>query len=544
MSTTQDQAGATRRRFRRDPSRDCTAMSSPRYVRLLITTDEQAMADEAHARPLTGSPPGRLKLGALRALRDGRDPGHDFNDPGLERRMKRECLRIYIRAFGAISERDWDEAFNFAYAQAWRTERDKGPIDNLLAWLTRAAYNAVVSDHRKRDRLDLRATEDFLTEQAVTDLAETVDDRQILRDAIVCLKTSLPERVRLVWTMRFAGDYEPSEIQRQLGISKKAYEKDLELGSSLVISRLESVRESGVCETPDMTSMVRAYAIWGEEHGSERAKLAREHLDKCPACRHTVRVLRAAQRAAAFLPPPILGLTGHPPALGVVLQTTENLAGRIQDGLWRVTERVHDGLLRMKYFVTNIVSRGPANAPVNADRTATVLGAGGTGGTALVTKAIVGCIAAGAVATGTGACLKAAGVGVPGLGLNSAVHHHVIHRGSLHAVATSRSATVITPAAGVVPTSSTRPGGSSSTHVVRARPTNPHPSPHVPSKSLGYLALGGSSGGSSASSSSESSSPVRATAASVGQSGHTPSSEPSPQPTQSGGGTNLSYLGK
>jgi DNA-directed RNA polymerase specialized sigma24 family protein len=371
----------------------------------------------------------------MRALRGGRDPGHDFNDPDLYGRMHRECRRIYTRAFGAISDGDWDAAFNFAYGQGWRSERDKGPIDRLAAWLTTAAHNAVISEHRKTSRVEPLATEELLTEQAVIDLADTVDDRQILRDAIFCLKTSLPERVRLVWTMRFAGDYEPGEIQRQLGISKKAYEKDLEMGSRLIVSRLESARTSGVCNTPDMTSMVRAYAIWGEEHGAERAKLAREHLEHCPACRRTVLLLRAAQRAAAFLPPPILGLTAHhSPPLGVVLQTTENLAWRIQDGLWRITGRVHDGLLRIKYTLMKIVSRGPASGPVNTDRTATVLGAGGTGGTALVTKAIVGCIAAGAIATGTGACLKAAGVGVPGLvGLiHSITHAQALHRPRAH----------------------------------------------------------------------------------------------------------------
>jgi DNA-directed RNA polymerase specialized sigma24 family protein len=330
--------------------------------------------------------------------------------------MKRECRRIYTRAFGAITDNDWDAAFNFAYGQAWKVEREKGSIDSLTAWLTTAAHNAVVSEHRKTGRVELLATEEFLTQPAVTDLADTVEDRQILRDAIFCLKSTLPERVRLVWTMRFAGDYEPGEIQRHLNISKKAYEKDLELASRLVVDRLETARESGVCKTPDMTSMVRAYAIWGDEHGAERAKLAREHLDECPACRRTVLVLRAAQRAAAFLPPPILGLTAqHSPALGVVLQTTESAAARIQDGLWRLTGRVQDGLLRMKHGLMKLVSRGPASGPVGADRTATVLGASGTSGAALATKAVVGCLAAGVLASGTGACLKAAGVGVPGL---------------------------------------------------------------------------------------------------------------------------------
>jgi DNA-directed RNA polymerase specialized sigma24 family protein len=378
------------------------------------------MADEARAQHLAGWPPERPKPGGLRALRGGRAPGHDFNDPDLYGRMHRECRRIYTRAFGAISDSDWNAAFNFAYGQCWRSERDKGPIDRLAAWLTTAAHNSVVSEHRKTARVDPFANEDLLTEQTANDLTEIVEDRRLLRDAISCLKTSLPERARIVWTMRFAGDFEPSEIQRRLQISKKAYEKDLELASSLVISRLNTVRESGICETPDMTSMVRAYAIWGEEHGAERAKLAREHLDQCSACRRTVFVLRAAQRAAAFLPPPLLGISEpHSPALGIVMQTTKDLAGRIQDGLWRMTERVHDGLMRMKYGLIKLLSRGPASSPAGTDRTATVLGASGTGG-AIATKAVVGCLAAGVLAGGTGACLKAAGVGVPGL--NGLIH--------------------------------------------------------------------------------------------------------------------------
>ncbi len=407
-------------------------MSSLGYAWPLPTTHEQAMADEAHARSLTGTSPRPVPLGRLRGIRGGQDRGHDFNDPGLYDRMHRECRRIYSRVFGAISDSDWDVAFNFAYGQCWRSERKNGPVDQLATWLTTTAHNSVVSEYRKTARTDPLATEELLTEQAATDLAKTVQDRKLLRDVISCLKTSLPERARLVWTMRFAGDYEPGEIQQQLQISKKAYEKDLELASSLVISRLESVRESGVCKTPDMTSMVRAYAVWGEEHGSERAKIAREHLDECPACRDTVLVLRAAQRAAAFLPPPILGLTAdHSAPLGLVLRTTEHLAWRIQDGLWRITERLHDGMLRMKYGLMKLVTRGPINGPVSTDRTATVLGASGTGGAAIATKAVVGCLAAGVLASGTGACLKAAGVGVPSLG--GLIHsitgrpHHKVH---------------------------------------------------------------------------------------------------------------------
>jgi DNA-directed RNA polymerase specialized sigma24 family protein len=381
------------------------------------------VADRSHTQPLTSSPHRRLEP---RSLREARNRSHNFNDPDLYVRMHRECRRIYTKAFGAIPDGDWDIAFNFAYGQGWHTERQKGPIDRLAAWLTTAAYHAVVSEHRKTARVDLLATEETLTEEVIADLAETIDDRQLLRDAIFCLKTCLPERVRLVWTMRFAGDYEPSEIQQRLKISKKAYEKDLEHASKLVVSRLESARQSGVCNTPDMASMVRAYAIWGERHGAERAKLTREHLEQCPACRQTVRSLRAAQRAAVFLPPPFLAFVHQPRSpLGAIWQTTDSLALRVQDGL-----------LRMKQFVVDLISRSPASASVNPDRTATVIGASSTGGTVLVTKAVAGCLAAGVLASSTGACLKAAGVSFPGLSglINSVIdsHSHRAHEPLSH----------------------------------------------------------------------------------------------------------------
>lgn len=281
------------------------------------------MVEPAHTEPLTGSPQGRLG-GRVRGVRGAKTRGHDFNDPDLYARMRSDSRRIYHRAFGIIADADWDEAFNFAYGQAWNSERRKGPIDQLASWLTTAAHNAVVSEFRKTARVDLLADEETLTGQTITDLAETVEERQLLRDAISCLKTSLPERVRLVWTMRFAGDYEPSEIQRRLKLTRKGYEKDLEHATRVIVSRLESARASGICSTPDMASMVRAYAIWGERDGAERAKVAREHLAQCSACRGTIRALRAARRAAAFFPPPLLPfVVSHQPPLAVIPRTIE-----------------------------------------------------------------------------------------------------------------------------------------------------------------------------------------------------------------------------
>jgi DNA-directed RNA polymerase specialized sigma24 family protein len=424
MSFKQNQAGVRRRRGRRDPRSEWAAIDH----QLLVAGEGRAVAEQAHTKPLAGPPPGRLRLNRARGAHDAKARGHDFNDPALYAHMRSDSRRIYHRAFGIIADADWDAAFNFAYGQAWNSERRKGPIDELASWLTTTAHNAVVSEFRKTARVDLLADEEILAGHTVTDLAETVDDRQLLSDAISCLKTSLPDRVRLVWTMRFAGDYEPSEIQRRLKLTKKGYEKDLEHATRVIVSRLESARASGICSTPDMASMVRAYAIWGERDGSERAKLAREHLAQCSACRGTIRTLRAAQRAAAFLPPPLLPFAvSHQPTLAVIPRTIELLAGRIQDGLTRIVEGAQNGLTRMKQFVVSLITRGPSSGGSAPERTATVIGTGGTSG-ALATKAVIGCIAAGMLAGG-GACLKVAGVGVPSLGgLITAVTSSQPHR--------------------------------------------------------------------------------------------------------------------
>jgi hypothetical protein len=98
-----------------------------------------------------------------------------------------------------------------------------------------------------------------------------------------------------VWSARFVWDYDPGEIQQNLGLSPKAYEKALQQASSFLLVKLQSARQ-GVCETPEMESLIRGYAIWGKRHYSqERGALALAHLNHCAACRHTVWLIRHQQ---------------------------------------------------------------------------------------------------------------------------------------------------------------------------------------------------------------------------------------------------------
>jgi DNA-directed RNA polymerase specialized sigma24 family protein len=228
---------------------------------------------------------------------------------------------------------------------------------------------------------------------------------------------------------------------------------------------------------------------------------ARAHVDACVPCGRVYRKLRREMRgrefqraaAAAFLPMPAVSL-GHAGGLGKLAVSIE--------------QRI------------NFWPRG------SGERTAEVLGGAGIAKAAAAGTAVV---LAGSALTGHL---------VQDIAAASAPRHHRSARIERRAEQPVRLATPIESVA-VSARASSLSGDPS-----RQRVTVHQSSPAPPSKSDGYLALGGSSGGSSPSGSSESSSPVRATAASVGQSGHTSSSEASPQPAQTGGGTSLGYLGK
>ncbi|HEY4895252.1 MAG TPA: hypothetical protein VII01_04105 [Solirubrobacteraceae bacterium] len=229
---------------------------------------------------------------------------------------------------------------------------------------------------------------------------------------------------------------------------------------------------------------------------------ARAHVDACVSCGRVYRQLRREMRgrefqraaAAAFLPMPAVSL-GHAGGLGKLAVSIE--------------QRI------------NFWPRG------SGERAAEVLGGAGIAKAAAAGTAIV--LAGSAL---TGHLVHAIA------GAHPPAHHRrvAVVRQSYQPVNLARG--------WVNPTSSLASSSSPSTEPSRTSTTTRHSLPTPPSKSLGYLALGGSSGGSSASGASESSSAVQATAASVGQSGHTSSSEASPQPAQTGGGTSLGYLGK
>lgn len=240
---------------------------------------------------------------------------------------------------------------------------------------------------------------------------------------------------------------------------------------------------------------IRAHAQGTARNEQEIA--ARAHLAACAGCRSSYATLlremraREFQRAAsaAFLPPPVLAVELHSSWI-------ERLASLLSTG------------------------RAPSGAAA-AERTAGVLGGGGLVKAAAVTSAIA---------------VAGAGVGVKVV--------HSLESSPVHRHVAASHAQPSTPAASIAPAiTGTVTGGLTSTHIASSKsavaPTaKRHRSVPVPPSHVdGYLALGESAG--------ESTHAPSATVATVPA--VTQSSEPAPEPapqTRTGGGTNLSYLGR
>jgi DNA-directed RNA polymerase specialized sigma24 family protein len=275
----------------------------------------------------------------------------------------------------------------------------------------------------------------------------------------------------------------------------------------------------------------RAGAITADAAGEaseHQSRMARAHVSACVPCGRVYRKLRREMRgrefqrsaAAAFLPLPAVSL-GHAGGLGRLAEWIEQRVHFLPSGGGeRATE----------------VLGGAGVVKVAAAGTALVV-AGGTIGGHLVHD------------------------------ITAAPTAHRFER-SAHIARRPYAAPIATVASGPPILASSSPprltaspaSTASTAHARTARPVH-HSLPKPPSKSLGYLALGGSSTAGTTSGSTRTSSSARATVASVSQSAHassseespgedspsseaSPSREAAPQPSHSGGGSSLNYLGQ
>lgn len=266
--------------------------------------------------------------------------------------------------------------------------------------------------------------------------------------------------------------------------------------ASAKLDRVAAIAAAGrMCE-------FRLRAIQADAAGAATdhdARLARAHVRACVPCGRVYRQLRKEMRgrewqraaSAAFLPLPVVSLA-HVGGLGKV-------------AIW-LEQRL------------SFVPRG------SGERATEVLGSAGIVKVAAAGTALV----------------------VAGSTLGTHLVHEITAPAPPHHHAAAHRSRAATAAVGATASISTLASAPAST----AAPPPPTPTAHAPrrpkppSKSLGYLAVGGSSRTSSTAPA-ESSGEPRATVASVNdESAGGSSTEPAPQPTQSGGGTSLNYLGK
>jgi DNA-directed RNA polymerase specialized sigma24 family protein len=244
----------------------------------------------------------------------------------------------------------------------------------------------------------------------------------------------------------------------------------------------------------------------GEATATE-ATAARAHVSACVPCGRVYRKLRREMRgrefqraaAAAFLPMPAASFA-HAGGLGRLAAWFEQ----------RTPSLPHGG----------------------GERAAEVLGGAGAVKAATVGAAVV--VAGGAL---TSHIVHAVA------GSHAPTHHRAIRREAPRTVGSSTDAREITVARAANTEPASKAKSAPVTPTPRRRRQGLRQGQPPPSRSVGYLALGGTSGGSSGSSSG-SSSQSRATVASVNQPTSSSSGEASPQPGQSGGGTDLGYLGR
>ena len=294
-----------------------------------------------------------------------------------------EQHRAYV--LGVVASRcpwvqrvDREALYHDAYASMLELERD-GRLDpptmhprQLRAYLAKAAVRKAL-DERKRAENRLTVPLGPAAENR-PDPARPLEERVVGAldaGAIRELVAELGARQRAVLQLRFALELDPAEIQAALGISARAYRKDLERAVRHLARRYELVRNGRWCES--RRSLILAY-VTGVA-GPRRALEARAHLAACPGCARMAGELRqASERAAALLPLPDIAARGG----GV---------HRVSEFLTAARESIAELGGGAKQHAAGLVSRASDPTPL----------AGARPGAAAA--AIAGCLAVGSGAT-------------------------------------------------------------------------------------------------------------------------------------------------
>jgi hypothetical protein len=160
--------------------------------------------------------------------------------------------------------------------------------------------------------------------------------------------------------LRFFFNRTPQEIQHYMGITERVYRRELERASRTLADRFELVRDGTFCES--QRSLMLAY-VTGVA-GPTRKLEARRHLDNCPGCTSWVLERRAlTRRAAAAVPPPMLGLSLHHWLLDRIATVAHGTRERVSDLLSGARDQGIQTLLRSDASrVVALAALGPARS--------------------------------------------------------------------------------------------------------------------------------------------------------------------------------------
>jgi RNA polymerase sigma factor (sigma-70 family) len=301
-------------------------------------------------------------------------------DPATPYEQHRDyVLAVLRRCCGWLGRDDYEAVFHDAYAVMLEKERD-GRLDTaamhprqLRAYLTQTAINKALDAGKSAERTRTEPLGDSALARidagaAPDDLAAASLDSARLREIV----SELPRRRQLIVKLRYFFDRSPADIQRLLGISERAYRRDLERALRHISTRYELVRDGRFCES--RKSLVLAYVAGLS--GPNRSREARDHLASCPAClRWAVDLRDTVGRAAAVLPLPALVGSGG-------LERLLQAAVEVRDGA------LHAASTGKHYAASAAARADPGMAGyASAARPSTVA------------AAIAGCIAVGSGAT-------------------------------------------------------------------------------------------------------------------------------------------------
>jgi RNA polymerase sigma factor (sigma-70 family) len=244
-------------------------------------------------------------------------------------------LSVLRRRCGWLDAIDQEAILHDAYTVLLEKERE-GSLDvaamrpqQIRAYLTQTALNKALDEGKRAGRrrsvaLDEGGLEVPSAEPEAGELIARGIDAARLREIVA----ELPERQQTIVKLRFFYERTPEEVRGYLGITERAYRRDLERAMRTLADRFALVRDGTFCES--RRSLILAFVAGIA--GPNRTLQARRHLESCVGCARWAAELRAtAQQAGALVPLPVLDEVAGGRGLHGIGRALEGMRERVAD---------------------------------------------------------------------------------------------------------------------------------------------------------------------------------------------------------------------